>query len=111
MKVAAGTDVNDDEAALAGQLAAAGATLDMAALRDFVAGVIAAPSGHRPDAWIDLLVPQADKALRRRLLALVDEVAAAVDPGFGAAPAERVAKLRDDQIGRSSGGDGECRYV
>lgn len=86
------------DAALLSRLSAAGVTLGLDAIRSLVAGVAGAPAGWRPDAWVDLIAPRADSALRGQLQALKQAVSQQVDGGFieGPAPAERLAALREE---------------
>ncbi|MEX2648142.1 MAG: aminopeptidase P family N-terminal domain-containing protein, partial [Alphaproteobacteria bacterium] len=46
------------------------AELDVAGARDLVAGVLAAPKGWDPEAWLRLVVPEPTAALMEQLLAL-----------------------------------------
>ena len=79
--------------ALTKQLAAADATLDAAAAREIIAGVVGAPENG--DAWIELVVRDADDGLAAQLRALRAEIAAATDPGFMTRPpAARLENLR-----------------
>ncbi len=82
----------DGDAALSDRLAAAGLTMGTDAVRSLVGGVIGAPEGFRPDAWIDLIAPEADEELRDQLRALKVTMAAAVpaDPSH----AERLSLFR-----------------
>lgn len=82
------------DAQLEEALAAAGVAMPIAAVRDLIAGVAAAPDGY--EDWTVLVAPDADAALRGQLKALRAEIAAAADGMFpyGPAPAERLAALQ-----------------
>ena len=81
--------------ALGGLLAEAGSRFDVAALRDLLAGVLAAPSGEDPDAWLLMVGADLPAVLRDQLRALkaVVEDDAAVGAG-GVDHAARLAALR-----------------
>ncbi|MFQ5956052.1 MAG: aminopeptidase P family protein, partial [Kiloniellales bacterium] len=79
------------DAVLESLLGKARVGLSLAELREFVAGVIAAPPGADPSAWTRLVAPGASPALTAQLQALKAEMeagplAADADP----APAERI---------------------
>jgi Xaa-Pro aminopeptidase len=82
-----------DDATLSAALRAAGVERDAAAVRELVAGVLAAPSMVPPDAWLDLVAPADARELRAALLALHAELAAAPPPPEPPV-AERLARLR-----------------
>ena len=84
----------DGDAALSDRLSAAGLTLGTDAVRSLVAGVIGAPEGSRPDAWIDLIAPEADETLCAQLLALKGAMEA--ETAAGPPPAERLSLLRGE---------------
>jgi len=65
-------------------------------VRAVVEGVVAAPPARDPDAWMALVCPDPDPALRAQLAALRGEIERASDAGFtpGPAPADRIAALR-----------------
>ncbi|MGH6945639.1 MAG: aminopeptidase P family N-terminal domain-containing protein, partial [Geminicoccaceae bacterium] len=77
---------------LAELLAAHGLDRTPAEVRDLVEGVLAAPEGLRPDAWLDLVAPPDAADLRDALRTLKAELARAtrVEPPI----AERVLRLR-----------------
>ena len=81
---------------LRGLLRDAGLTLSVEAVRDLVAGVLAAPEPVDPDSWMVLLAPEAGPDLRRQLRALKAEMAAQLPQHFpaGPAPKGRLADLR-----------------
>jgi len=84
------------DARLEALLAEAGLSLTVEAVREIVAGVVAAPVPVDPDAWMVLLAPDAGPDLRGQLQALKAEMAAAVEGMFptGPAPRIRLADLR-----------------
>ena len=77
-----------DVTALAAAVSRAGEAMSPTALDDFLRGVAAAPPGPEPDAWIDLVAPRADRALRAALRRARDAAS-----GGGAAPPDRAARL------------------
>ena len=83
---------------LAGLLQDAGVPMDVAEVRDLLSGVAAAPAAVPPadEAWLDLVAPGTDGALRGQLVALKSELAEGADDCFplGPPPAERIADLR-----------------
>ena len=89
------TAYRGDEA-LAELLAAAGVALDCAAVRALVAGVIAAPVGEDPAAWLELVAAQPQATLKAQLLALEAEMRAQCLAQAREAPStpERLARLR-----------------
>ncbi len=86
------------DAQLEKALAAAGVTMPVAAVRELVAGVAAAPEGI--EDWTVLVAPNADAALRDQLNALRVEIAATAEGMFpyGPAPAERLAALQAEIV-------------
>lgn len=74
----------------------AGLSLGVSAVRDIVAGVIAAPEAVDPDAWIALVAPEAEAELKAALGALKASMASSAPVHFpaGPAPRERLADLR-----------------
>lgn len=92
------------DAQLEAALAAAGVAMPVAAVRDLVAGVAAAPDGY--EDWTVLVAPNANAALRDQLNALRAEIAAAADGMFpyGPAPAERLAALQAEIVRRGLDG-------
>lgn len=87
---------NDDLPEL---LARSGARVDAAGLTALVEGVAAAPPGSDPDAWISLVAARPDPALVRWLRALL-AVARQRPAAAGLAPAERLARLRQELTAR-----------
>lgn len=92
----------DGDAALAEGLKAAGVTIGVDAVRSLVAGVVGAPEGSQPDAWIDLVAPQADAPLRAQLQALKVSIADAApsDPPL----ADRLTGFREELARRGLDG-------
>jgi Xaa-Pro aminopeptidase len=84
------------DARLQALLAEAGLSLTAEAVREIVAGVVAAPEPVDPDAWMVLLAPDAGPGLRDQLRALKAEMASVVEGMFptGPAPRDRLAELR-----------------
>ena len=69
------------------------------ALRALIIGVLAAPEGTDPDAWMDLVVAGPSPALKERLASLKAELAAAAGDGIEddeTPPARRLADLRQE---------------
>ena len=85
--------------ALARLLKKAGLRVDMPQIRGLLAGVLAAPAGEHPDAWIDLVAPAADSACRAQLDALKRRLAAEAPPARLRSTSERLAALRKE-LGR-----------
>ena len=94
------------DSALISQLSDAGVTLGMDAIRSLVAGVAGAPTGWQPDAWVDLIAPQADSTLRMQLQALKRETCRQSEGCFteGPAPADRLVALREELARRGLDG-------
>ncbi len=61
-------------------LRAEGVGLSVAEVVDIVAGIAAAPPSHSDDHWLPLIAPSPSPALRRRLVALRDEILAEGEP-------------------------------
>ena len=101
--MAAGVASYQGDEVLAKLLAAAGNAMNVGALRDLLAGVLAAPEGEDPDAWMVLAAADPTDDLRAQLGALKHELAAA---GGGAVPdhAGRLAALRAELAGRGLAG-------
>lgn len=101
--VKAGTSYAGD-VQLEAALRVAGVTLPVAAVRELVAGVAAAPDGY--EDWTLLVAPDADAALRDQLNALRAEIAATAEGMFpyGPAPAERLSALQAELVRRGLGG-------
>ena len=91
--MAAGAASYQGDEALAKLLAAAGSAMNVGALRDLLAGVLAAPEGEDSEAWMVLAAVDPTDDLRAQLGALKRELAAA---GGGAVPDHvgRLAALR-----------------
>jgi len=70
-------DSNDES--LGRLLVQAGALIDARAACDLIAGVAAAPPGFSAEAWMDLIVADADPVLRQHLRSLLDDARAAQD--------------------------------
>lgn len=81
------------DATLEQMLRGAGVALDVAAIRDLIAGVNAAPDGERPDLWLDLVAEKRSAELTAQLLALRASIARPADPAMGDHGA-RLAALR-----------------
>lgn len=82
----------EGDAAFTDRLTAAGLSLGLDAVRSLVAGVIGAPEGSQPDAWIDLIAPDADAGVRDQLQAL--KVAIAAEAPESPSRADRLTLLR-----------------
>jgi Xaa-Pro aminopeptidase len=85
-----------DSVELAEALAAAGTARSQAELEALIDGVLAAPPGHDPDAWLDLLAPPDAAVLRQQLRALAE--ARRLRQHTGLPPAERLAALRAELV-------------
>jgi Xaa-Pro aminopeptidase len=94
------------DAELQALLKQAGLGLGVEAVRDIVAGVIAAPEPVDPDAWIALIAPEAGPELTDALRALKASLTAAALKHFpiGPAPRERLADLRAELTRRKLDG-------
>ena len=79
---------------LARLLAAAGVRRSIEDIIELIRGVIAAPPGPEPDAWLDLVAPADARELRACLLRVKDELAGVTveDPPV----AERLRRLRGE---------------
>jgi Xaa-Pro aminopeptidase len=78
-----------------------------AGLTALVEGVVAAPEGLDPDAWLALVGESLPDGLGSRLRARKAELAAAQPPSFAATPetaGERLAALRAELASRGLGG-------
>jgi Xaa-Pro aminopeptidase len=83
----------DGDGRLRALLEARGVRRDPNEVLAIVEGMLAAPRGYRPDAWLDLIAPPEAAELRAHLLTLRDEIArgsAQDEPPV----AERLARLR-----------------
>ena len=89
--------------ALARLLSEAGSAYDAAGLEDLLAGVLAAPPGEDPEAWMELVAAAPSDALRERLRALRAELAGRPVAVEGAL-AERLAALRAELAERGLDG-------
>ncbi len=85
------------EANATASAAAAGLDLSPDALKDFVAGVAAAPD-QPGERWIELIAPGAADDIKDRLRAMKVAFSAEAEDHFpaGPAPSERLAALRDE---------------
>lgn len=95
------------DAILAQLLAGARAAKSVADVRSIVAGVLAAPESYDPQAWITMVVGNADDALRAELVALKDSMAQGMNDGRDAgppAPAWRLKALRRELDARGLDG-------
>jgi len=95
------------ENTLESDLKAAGFAGGHEALRDLLAGVLAAPTGLDPDAWLCLVADPMPDRLKARLIALKAEMAAALPVSVAATPktaGERLAALRAELAKRGLGG-------
>ena len=81
----------------------AGVDLDATAVRNLLAGVLAAPEPEVPEAWMDLVAEPRSPALSAQLAALKRDLAAKRDDGLGAGAdhAARLADLRAELAHRS----------
>lgn len=92
---------------IASDLKAAGFEGGLAGLRDLVAGVLAAPEGLDPDAWLVLVGDPLPDRLKARLRALKAELAAALPATHAATPetaAGRLAAVRAELARRGLAG-------
>lgn len=92
-----------DSAALGALLAAGGASVTVEGLAALIRGVLAAPEGADPDAWMDLVAVDRSPALTDALRAARDAAAARPAP-VPPPPAERLARLRAELRRRSLDG-------
>ena len=83
-----------DHDSITAALAESGVTLAESEIRDLVAGVLAAPEGRDPDAWMTLVAPHLAPDAVAALHALKAEIAAR--PGVPLLPAERLSALREE---------------
>lgn len=93
MSVSTPTAAYQGDAVLADLLRADGIDRSVAAIRDLIAGVNAAPDGELPDAWLDLVSARRSEALSEQLLALRATIDRPADPAKGD-HAARLAALR-----------------
>ena len=86
------------DARLGSLLREAGADLPASAMREIVAGVLAAPEPLDAEGWMALVVPKAGSDLRRELSALKADMAKHMPVHFplGPAPASRLSDLRSE---------------
>ena len=82
----------EPDAELARLLRAAGVRRSADEVRALIRGVVAAPDGPEPDAWLDLVAPPEARDLRAYLVRLRDELASA--PVEEPPVAERLRRLR-----------------
>ena len=92
----------DRDSELARLLTAAGGRRSVAEIRELIRGVIAAPAGPEPDAWLDLVAPAEAHALRVALLRLKEELASV--PVEEPPIAERLRRLRAELSARGLDG-------
>jgi Xaa-Pro aminopeptidase len=88
----------DFDGELARLLTAAGVRRSVAEIRDLICGVIAAPAGPDPDAWLDLVAPPAAHELRTYLVRLKHALASA--PVEEPPITERLRRLRAELAAR-----------
>jgi Xaa-Pro aminopeptidase len=88
----------DFDGELARLLTAAGVRRPVAEVRELIRGVIAAPAGLVPDAWLDLVAPPGARELRAHLLRLKHDLASA--PVEEPPIAERLRRLRAELSAR-----------
>jgi Xaa-Pro aminopeptidase len=88
----------DFDGELARLLRAAGVRRSPLEIRELIRGVIAAPPGPEPDAWLDLVAPAEAHELRAQLLRVKHELASATveEPPI----AERLRRLRAELSAR-----------
>ena len=86
------------DSALDGLLRKAGSETTAAEIRALLAGVVAAPAGEDPDAWLDLVEAPRSAKLTGQLKALREKLAAQADFGLGRGGdhAPRLAALRGE---------------
>ena len=89
-------DAYKGDAALAPLLREGGSPLDPAGVRALVAGVLAAPPGSNPAAWLRLVSPRPSPGLAAQLEALKREMAQRLPPEEAGANAKRLAALRSE---------------
>ncbi|MGY8961154.1 MAG: aminopeptidase P family protein [Alphaproteobacteria bacterium] len=87
------TDSYDNDALIAA-LENAGVGISPDAVRGLIDGVAGAPSGRAPDAWVDLIAPNASAAARAQLAAFATNIQGDGGLGESPAPRERIADLR-----------------
>jgi Xaa-Pro aminopeptidase len=90
------------DAELARLLAVAGVRRSVAEIHDLIRGVLAAPAGPEPDAWLDLAAPPDATELRTYLVRLKGEIA--TTPFEEPPVAERVRRLRAELQARGLDG-------
>jgi Xaa-Pro aminopeptidase len=101
------TSAYPGDAQLARLLAAARAGKSAADVRSIVAGVLAAPQGYDPDAWMAMVAADPDETLRAALRDLKDTMALGRNDGRHAgppAPAWRLKALRRELARRGLDG-------
>jgi Xaa-Pro aminopeptidase len=102
--MAAGGSGYRGDAALDELLKAMGGRLAAAGVRDLVAGVLGAPAGEDPEAWMNLVAADPSEALRAQLRLLKEELAAARGGSAEADHAARLAALRSELAERGLAG-------
>lgn len=93
MSVSTSITAYQGDAFLADLLRADGIDRPVAAIRDLIGGVNAAPDGELPDAWLDLVSARRSDATSEQLKALRDSVDRPAEPAKGD-HAARLAALR-----------------
>ena len=91
----AGRSAYRGDAVLATVLHRDGSPYDVAAVRELIAGVLAAPPGRAEDTWTVLVTPVPSPALKAELRALAAEMRA-VPTRATARPADRLDRLRTE---------------
>ncbi len=86
-------DADHQDTGLDALLRRAGSRFDAAGVRDLVSGVVAAPDGIDPDAWMTLVAAAPDGDLRRALADLHDDLAARRPPVLAATGDQRADRL------------------
>jgi Xaa-Pro aminopeptidase len=105
--MANGSNRQDSAARLEADLQDAGFAGGAKALRELIAGVLAAPQGLDPEAWLALVADPLPDRARARLIGLKAELASALPASYAATRAtagERLAALRRELAGRGLDG-------
>ena len=86
----------DGDAALGALLKGAGSALNVAGTRRLIEGVLAAPQGRQPEAWMSLAVParRLGRRLHEQLAALAAQLAAAEADGEAPPADQRLRRFR-----------------
>jgi Xaa-Pro aminopeptidase len=96
------TSSRSGDARLAALLGAVGARHSVEQVHALIRGVLAAPPGFDPDAWLDLLAPSDATELREALCQVRDRLAA--EPSSAPPQTERLAALRREMAERGIDG-------